>query len=261
MSEGLSWNKLKAIAAGPRRLGLIALVALALTFAFALVRAWPLVRALAMSPPDDKPAAQTADSSALAADLNLYVERITGRSLFFTPRPPPPPRVETTDNRTPDPGPSRPTRYAGPALIAMINDTAWFANGDRLRAGDARSETVDLKVIEITPPWTARVEWEGVEFTVSLFERSPLIADASAPAPLEAEPPPKRPAPPRPSGSPPDPQPPAPGEPPPEPAPDPDPLPDPPHDPPPQPEPQPDPQPEPAPSSPSATDSSRSEIR
>ncbi len=138
----------------------------------------------------------------------------------------------------------------------MINDTVWFADGVRLHTGDPAHGSGNLKVLEISPPWAARVEWEGVEFTVTLFDRSPLLsaaADTGAP-PVTPEPAPSpvKPAPTPPPAEPggaPTPAP--PGDPPPS---------EPPSAEPPGSEP-PAPAPEPAPATPPSTDTTGSETR
>lgn len=129
-----------------------------------------------------------------------YVAQIDGRTLFVTPAPPQAVAAEPEPLPEEEPSePPKPTRYGGPPVIAMINDTAWFKDGKRLVAGEKADG--DLRVIRVVPPWEVVVEWRGVEFTVGLFERDRLVlkqdgvqstptAEPSLPpaAPSDAEP-------------------------------------------------------------------------
>ena len=107
-----------------------------------------------------------------------FASQINGRSLFFAPRAPhaeAPPAVATTPST-----PSRPTHYSGPSVIAMINNRVWFSDGSRLAPGEHHD---DLEVVGLSPPWSAKVRWQGVEFDVGLFERDSVVyrrADASS---------------------------------------------------------------------------------
>lgn len=115
--------------------------------------------------------------------------RIAGRSMFFAPpapAPPPPPPDETAEPAEAPP----PERYAGPAIIAMINGRVWFDNGTRLSLDDA--ESAGLRVISLNAPWSARILWSGSEWDVPLFDRTterflektePDSAPAPGPAP------------------------------------------------------------------------------
>jgi hypothetical protein len=118
-------------------------------------------------------------------------DRVIGRSPFY----PIPPKVEDVPV---------PVRYNGPGLIAMINGEAWFADGRRLRAGAPADE--GLAVVELHEPWYAKLRWQGAEFSVGLFERTPVsLTDAELeptpgvnilpPTPLPQDPPPPRPRP------------------------------------------------------------------
>jgi len=124
------------------------------------------------------PAADT--SSAAATDQQQREERfkkgfedhlaqINGRSLFFIPAAPRRPDAPPG----PDPEPSAPTSYGGPALLGFANGAAFFADGRRLAAGDKGDGTLRIKAIN--PPWDVVVEWEGVEFTVSLFDHDRVV--------------------------------------------------------------------------------------
>jgi hypothetical protein len=108
-----------------------------------------------------------------------YLSQFDGRSLFFIPSPPPPPHVDVPRETGPTETP-KPTRYGGPSLIALINDTAWFSDGRRLAAGADKDGS--LRVIRVEAPWNAVVEWQEVEFTVSLFDRDQVVWKEGRPA-------------------------------------------------------------------------------
>ncbi len=168
-SDGGIISALRASAGGTGRLGLVALAALVVCLMVGAVLAWPLI-----SPPplptvgDDVQALSDAERTRRQArfetGLRLAKDRVANRSPFFPKRVAPPP------------APPAPLTYGGPALSAMINDTAWFGTGFdtiRLRPGDP--EVDGLEVIELRPPWDAVVRWRGGEFTVTLFNRSPAV--------------------------------------------------------------------------------------
>jgi hypothetical protein len=96
-----------------------------------------------------------------------HLAQINGRSMFFVPRPLPPPPAERSEAPSPPPPPSR---YAGPAVVAMINGAVWLDNGRRLTLDDA--ERAGLRLIALNPPWSARLEWNGREWDVPLFDRT-----------------------------------------------------------------------------------------
>ena len=97
-------------------------------------------------------------STASAAD------KVIARAPFYPPKPkvaPPPPA---------------PTRYNGPAIIAMVADTVFFADGKRLKAGGPAED--GITVISTDAPWSAKLKYNGGEFTVNLFERDPVKLNA-----------------------------------------------------------------------------------
>lgn len=237
-------------------LGWAALSAVLLAGLLCLLSLGSVVLVLAGPAPDAAGApADAAETTKYASNVDNWSGVFNRRSVFFVPSPPeredPLPPPVTVDR------PSAPTVYGGPSLIAMMNDTAFFQDGRRLRVGaDADG---DLRVVRIDPPWTATVEWKKVEFSIPLFGRdSTVVRPAGTPAsvPLqELPPPPPQPKPAAPKPEEPSPQPvPAPAVPPSEgPAPQPEPE-EPPHSPPPAPAPDdnppappPDPSPEPGP--------------
>lgn len=152
--------------------------------------AWPVMTGavgvaramLAVSTPD---AAHSSEETALAetyrGSFTQHVAQIEGRSMFFVPRPPPPPaaRVETLEEPPP------PSRYGGPAVIAMINGSVWFEGGEQMSLDEAARSGV--RVVSLNPPWSARIEWNGKEWDVPLFDRT-TGRFLEAPAPADAHP-------------------------------------------------------------------------
>lgn len=92
--------------------------------------------------------------------LTATAEKVTTRSPFYPPKPKAPPPPPT------------PTRYSGPAIIGMVSDTVFFADGKRLGVGSPGE--AGLSVVSIDPPWAARLKYNGAEFTVGLFDREPV---------------------------------------------------------------------------------------
>lgn len=115
-----------------------------------------------------------------ASAIDGWALQLDRRSLFFVPgapTPPPDPEPSIEPDRPPPP----PSSYAGPSLIAMMNDTAFFTDGRRLAAGGPRDG--DLRVVRLDPPWEATLEWKGVEFAVPLFGRDSTVAPKSYKSP------------------------------------------------------------------------------
>lgn len=106
-----------------------------------------------------------------AAAFDPHMAQIRGRQLFLMPAPAPVAEVEEPVDE-PITEPRVPTVYAGPSVVAMINDAVWFSNGARIAKGEMDG---DIKVVDIDPPWSAQVEWRGSEFTVKLFDRDAVI--------------------------------------------------------------------------------------
>ncbi len=140
--------------------------------------AWPLVVALAMASPESSGFDLASLDARGEAHDRSYDEKLLaqldGRSVFFVPAepppPPPPPRVDdgSREERPPPP----PSRYGGPELVAIFYDQAWFKNGVRVGVGE---ESSGVEVLELAPPWHARVRWRGVDFTIELFERDKVV--------------------------------------------------------------------------------------
>lgn len=112
---------------------------------------------------------------ALARFQQEHAERevgAIGRSMFFipfAPPPPPPPPPPPREPSPPPPPPPPPSRYGGPKVVAMLGDAVWFESGEIVATGD---EADGVRVIAVSPPWSARLEWKGVEFDVPLFNRN-----------------------------------------------------------------------------------------
>ncbi len=105
-----------------------------------------------------------------------------GRSMFFAPVPPNKPVEEKKQDDKPPPPP---VTYEGPGLVAIVYDRVWFDDGRSLAVGD--EEDGGLSVVDVSPPWAARLRWRGVEFDVTLFTRT-TDEFLSAPKGEEAEP-------------------------------------------------------------------------
>jgi hypothetical protein len=123
----------------------------------------------------DKEQAQQRD-----AQMAGYIAQIHGRSLLIKPAAPEVEVAAEPVNETPT-DPPKPTVYGGPALTAMMFDSAWFADGSRLNVGEEPKN--GLAVVSLNPPWEATVKWRDVEFKVPLFERDKLIIKASGTEP------------------------------------------------------------------------------
>ena len=228
---------------GPRWLGICMLVLITLTLAWLAVQAIPVIRT-AQLPARPESALRTDEQrlEEFAAELSNHRAMVDGRSMFFVPPRPRPPRVEQIVDDTPRERP-KPSRYGGPSIVAMVNGAVLFSDGQRVKLGESGR---GVKIVSMSPPWSARIEWEGVEFDVDLFQRDSTVLRTShssseptlltpGPAATPAESgasagtQPKPPTPPAPAGS--------------EPSPQPEPQPEPQQEP--EPEPHPEPQPEP----------------
>jgi len=193
MTPAQPMHRLRQWLTGPTRTGVVAAAVAVVSIALALLSARPLLDTYM----DAGPGAAGADPAVAPRDFTvehqLALDRFKGRSLFFTPPPPPPEPEPIVDAEPEDPGPPPlPTRYGGPALIAMVNGAAWFADGRRLAVGD--DPDAGLAVLSLSPPWSARVRWQGAEFDVGLFDRSPMLRDGASPASAPSSSPPSRPS-------------------------------------------------------------------
>lgn len=172
-------------------LGRIAVGVAALALVIAAITFWPLLTSLFMptasSSIDAKNQKERAEQLA-KANANA-IAQFGGRSLFFTPAPPTPAEpVEKPEDTTPG-EPAKPSRYGGPTIIAMINDTVWFDDGKRLKVGAAADG--DIKVVRLRAPWEADIEYRGVEFAVPFIERDKVVIAQAKPAAASPEPAPE----------------------------------------------------------------------
>lgn len=115
-----------------------------------------------------------------AAGFERSLAQVNGRSMFFDPPAPRREPVKTASDDSEKPV-AAPTRYGGPALIGFANGAAWFADGKKLGEGEGADSK--FKVKKVSAPWSATVEWEGVEFTVGLFDRDRLVHPEAAGTP------------------------------------------------------------------------------
>lgn len=148
---------------------------------FTAAWAWPAAKA-AMSggvPNVDLAASLEQRASQYAEAVTGWVKQTDGRTMFFVPAapPPPPPPPPPEKEEGPPPPPPPPATYGGPAIVAIVNDTVWFADGTK-RGATSEGES-GVKVISISPPWEARVLWEGVEFNVPVFARDAVVMPAT----------------------------------------------------------------------------------
>lgn len=172
--------RLASLRRAVRPLALIVFVSVAIALFIAASSLASLIRTLTTR--IDTAAAEQNEQKQLDAfseRLNRYTAQVNGRSLFVAPRAvaaadtPPIPEPETRE-------PLRPTRYAGPSVIAMINGAAWFSNGKRVAIGE---EADGVRVLSLNAPWSVHVLWEGVEFDVGLFERDAVVYRSGANSP------------------------------------------------------------------------------
>ncbi|MFN0011145.1 MAG: hypothetical protein ACKVS8_05810 [Phycisphaerales bacterium] len=178
------------LSAPARRLGTLAIAAIVATLILLALCAWPLLPALTAAPgrsPSPVPAEVLAKSQTdFDAAIAQAADRINARAPFGA--------VRVPEKEAPKPAVA--ARYAGPALVGMAADEAWFADGKRVKLG---ATDFGVSVLALDPPWGARVLWSGAEFSVSLFDRNPLNLSqpmsvwqgAPPPAPITPPSPPK----------------------------------------------------------------------
>lgn len=117
---------------------------------------------------DEPPEAQQQERLAkYEAALDKRAAQAEGRSMFIPPdAPSKPAEEEKKDDKPPPP----PATYGGPGMVAIVYDKVWFDDGRSMVAGD--EEDGGLAVVDVSPPWAARLRWRGVEFDVTLFSRT-----------------------------------------------------------------------------------------
>ncbi|MFG0284811.1 MAG: hypothetical protein ACF8R7_10360 [Phycisphaerales bacterium JB039] len=177
------------------RIGPLGIAALAGSAGVALVVLWGAWRLVAAALMATGAGGQMEEADARGPDLAIAQSRIDGRSLFFIPGPPPPPPQPPPppDGDPPPPPPDpKPTRYGGPEIVALVNDTVWLEGGETL----GLEESADgVTVLAVNAPWSARLLWREVEFDVSLFGRDEVVypdgvrfhGQEAAPSPGETE--------------------------------------------------------------------------
>lgn len=168
-------------------LGKVAVALCALVIALALIPAWRLAASIVGPRPKVPEQRKAGEEAQRVEQFERYIAQIDGRSLFHTPAAPgadSAPKVEVDASKPPPP----PSTYGGPAVIGMVNDEVWFADGKRLRIGaEARD---GIAVVSANAPWEATISWRGVEFKVPLFSREHIVfKDTKAAAPSPAVPP------------------------------------------------------------------------
>jgi hypothetical protein len=160
---------------------------------FAIATAPSLTKAV-LSTSDDSHAVQRANELiASSSELRQHqTDLFNGRSLFFDPPPvrrtAPPVIVQEEPEEVEEPAPvvdrgppPPPASYAGPELVAIHANEAWFkGSGDLMdpfliaRVGEV---VEGIEVVALTVPWTAKVRHRGGEYDVALFSiTSPLDA-------------------------------------------------------------------------------------
>ncbi|GEM_PF-884483 len=158
----------------PTHLGIAAVATILLTIALLAVICAPLLRLRTTTATTDevKPEEVPVSSDKFEQSISTFIAQVEGRSLFYKPGPPRP-KVETAKSNSP-----KATRYGGPSIVAMVNNAVWFSDGQHLEAGQS-GKGGTLKVVSLNAPWTARIAWEGGEFDVGFFDRSPLLMSAA----------------------------------------------------------------------------------
>lgn len=164
---------------GAGRLALVAAAVLLVTAVFAADKALPLYKAFrTRAATAEATDARGARLVAFHEGVNRDVDQFEGRSFFFTPPrpipppPPPPPKIETVDLPPPPPPPI--TKYEGPSIIGVAAGYVWFSDGKKMRIGGETEN--NMRVVSLyDAPWTARIEWKGVEFDVPFVPRDSVV--------------------------------------------------------------------------------------
>lgn len=153
--------------------GMVGAAVVALCIVVIVMSGWPFVRDMVVRRVGDVGALEAEQERQVglyASAMDERLKQINGRSMFFVP--PAPADVAEKEKEEPkDQGPApKPTRYAGPDVIAVINGTVWFGNDRRIPVGE---EEDGIKVMSVADsPWSVKLEWRGVQFDVQVFERT-----------------------------------------------------------------------------------------
>jgi hypothetical protein len=178
------------------------LVAMALAVVIVMAQVPAVMRAVLASSGDSEQVSTQLASylEAHEQNMNSYVARFNGRSIFDTPRPspvvvdrpvvtvveqPPAPPEDTGPTGPPPP----PARYGGPSLLAIFGTEVWFkpqsAGSPPMRIATGQ-ELDGITVLEVFPPQQmARLGWQRGEYDVYLWDN---WGDAVDPLFPEAEP-------------------------------------------------------------------------
>jgi hypothetical protein len=152
----------------------VALVLVALALAALAYRARGLVR-VALLPADARSVEQIgslADGGDRGAAFESYAATIGGRSLFWRPSAPGQ-GVATQVIEEEAPEEAAGGEYAGPTIVAVVLDTVWFEDGERVKVGEKGGNGIE--VVSVDPPWEARLRHRGDEHVVAFFGRDRLI--------------------------------------------------------------------------------------
>ena len=164
------------------RIGACAIGAAALALVVCAPFAWRFVRAGLMKDPLALEKARDVGELAAqhAASFEGYVKQLDGRSLYYEPSAPGTEGEVVADvTEDIDPNDPAPTRYDGPSIVAIVLDSVWFSDGQRVKSGGKGSG--GLEVVSTNAPWDAKVNWHGTEFTVPFFERDKVILKSAKP--------------------------------------------------------------------------------
>ncbi|MBL8760970.1 MAG: hypothetical protein JNL50_06665 [Phycisphaerae bacterium] len=187
VSFGVLWSRLS----GAGKLAILAIVVALIILAFPVAAMIGSLLAPAASPSNAQSTRQQEMLKKFEDSSERSLAQTTGRSLFVIPAAPRPVRNDpppTPSDTTPRP----PSSYGGPALAAIINDTVWFSDGQRLKPGENADQS--LSVVKIDPPWGATIKYRGVDFPVSLFDRDKTVIPPPPPPKAPETPPTDAPA-------------------------------------------------------------------
>jgi hypothetical protein len=151
--------------AGPLGLSLVGIAVVG----FTLVTQVPSLLAAAFAPAASGTAAGATRLDTLVAehgdDAALYADRWLGRSPFYPPPAPPPPRVDQAPDEPvqieqrvhTQPG----TPYTGPLTVAnaIVGDEVWFVRGNEKIAIKIGETHQGVRVVRVNPPWSVTVAW------------------------------------------------------------------------------------------------------
>jgi len=171
------------VLAPSRRLGAAVVAAIVAALVIVLYSTAPLLTA---SQIETQPAPGPVASDRLASRKKVFDESLAKATETIASRAPfgqikKPTRPTVVERRDPVP-----SSYGGPALVGIAENAAWFADGKRIKIGEENS---GRKVVALDPPWYAKVQWSGGEYTVKLFDRHSAILSQPMSVWLGATPP------------------------------------------------------------------------